>query len=337
MKFVRKVLARVRKADHTFNLINEGDRICVGISGGKDSSVLLYSLIFYKMYAKVDFEIVPIILDLGFEKFDPIPLIQFFRQFKVEIIVEDAKSIYPILKANQDDDKHLPCSICSRMKKAAINQAAHKNGCNKVSFGHHYDDAIETMFLNVVYGGRLATFAPKMHLDREDIVFIRPLALAREEEIIKACRELNMPIIDSGCPANKMTKREDVKNDLKSMYKRYNQSSQNIESILTNDTKSDIWFDKQQIKITGEFYLEKVVNLEQGITLSSEYQNETKSKLIFHDSYYYFLIKKDEAVLGTLIFELNNHLYKEIYLSKKYLGLRESIYIALKDFYNLIG
>jgi len=338
MKFVRKTLARVRKADLTYNLINDGDRIAVGVSGGKDSSMLLYCLIFYKMYAKVDFTIIPIILDLGFDTFNPAPLIEFFENLGTTIIVEDAKTIFPILQANTPNGKHLPCSICSRMKKAAINQAAHKYNCNKVAFGHHYDDAIETLVLNSVYGGRLATFSPKMHLARENIVFIRPLVLAREEEITKATRELEIPIIESGCPANRHTEREGVKRDLENLYKKYNQSYKNIENILINGEKSDLWFDRKEYKVDNSHYLCLVNNVEQSISLNNAYYKENGKIIKYQEGVQYFLIIGRKHVEGVFISKIvDNGELEIIYLSEKFKRKLGKIKMALKEHHHIIN
>ena len=297
----------------TFNLINDGDRIAVGMSGGKDSSILLYGLLHYKKYARIDFEVVPIFLDLGFESFDPRPLIKYFNQFDTDLVIESANSIYEILVANTPEGKHLPCSICSRMKKAAINKAAHKYGCNKVAFGHHYDDAIETLFLNQLHGGRLSTFSPKMLLERENIVFIRPLVLAREEEIIKASRELSIPIINSGCPANKLTQRETIKKDLKELLSHYNQSNKNIESILTNTDNEDLWFDRKEYRITKKLYLEEVYNTEQSLLLSEVFLADTGETLKYSENTLYFLVRSEHSIKGIFICSVDTERILNIY------------------------
>ena len=124
MRAIRKVLASIRNADSRFALINSGDKIVVGVSGGKDSLVLVYALHLYRKFAKSNFEIKPVILDLGFPGFDPNPLKDYLSSLGLDLYVADAKNVYPILKAHQKEGAHLPCSICSRMKKAAINKVA---------------------------------------------------------------------------------------------------------------------------------------------------------------------------------------------------------------------
>ena len=215
MKSIRTVLACIRKADNTYNLIEHGDKIVIGLSGGKDSVVLTYCLNLYKKFSHTDFIIQPVTLDLGFPGFNPKPLEEFCESIGLTLKVVNAQEVYRILKIQQEKQglKHLPCSICSRMKKAAINKVANELGFNKVAFAHHFDDAIETLLMNEIHGSRIATFSPKMHLENADIIFIRPLILAHEEEIRKLIKEENLPVLDSKCPADKHTTREDIKGE----------------------------------------------------------------------------------------------------------------------------
>ena len=221
MKAIRTILACIRKADQTFNLIEDDDKIIIGLSGGKDSVLLTYCLHLYTMFSHKHFTIQPVMLDLGFPGFDPSAMEKFCESIGLKLIVKDSKEVYKILVANQKEDKHLPCSICSRMKKAAINKVANELGYNKVAFAHHADDAIETYVMNAIYGARIATFAPKMHLDNANIIFIRPLIFVRETDIIRTIKEEKLIISSSHCPADKTTRREDIKEILNDVYHRY--------------------------------------------------------------------------------------------------------------------
>ena len=246
MKEIRRILANVRRADETYDLINENDKIVLGISGGKDSLVLLYALHLYSKFSHKKFTLIPVILDLGFSGFDARELAAYCTSIGYELIVSDAKTVYPILEIQKEKQgfTHLPCSICSRMKKAAINRVANDLGANKVAFAHHADDAIETLVLNAVHGGRLATFAPKMHLSKANITFIRPLILVREQEIEKCVRELLLPVMPSPCPADQSTKREDIKQLLKKLYHDFPAAKTNFLTLLDNEEKRDLWGDK---------------------------------------------------------------------------------------------
>lgn len=241
MKAIRTILACIRKADNKYNLINHGDKIVIGLSGGKDSVTLLYALHLYQKFSHTDFIIQPVILDLGFDGFNPSKMEGLCESLGYKLIVHDAKEVYPILKAHQEDAKHLPCSICSRMKKAAINKVANELGFNKVAFAHHADDAIETLLMNEIYGARIASFTPKMHLEKADITFIRPLVLCRENDIRRLIKEENLPILDSKCPADKTTTREDIKNLLNDIYKKYPSSKENFLTMMDNYKKNELW------------------------------------------------------------------------------------------------
>ena len=241
MKAIRTVLACIRKADQMYNLINHGDKILIGLSGGKDSVALTYALSLYQKFSHTDFVIQPVILDLGFPNFDPTPMRDFCDSLGLKLMVVDNTEVYKILQIQQKDHEHLPCSICSRMKKASMNKIANEIGFNKVSFAHHADDAIETYMMNTLFGGRVASFSPKMHLERADITFIRPLINVRESDIIKLVKEENLPVLASGCPANMHTRREDMKNLLKDIYKKWPIAKDNFLTMLSNYEKEDIW------------------------------------------------------------------------------------------------
>ena len=242
----KKLLSDIRKADNMFSLIEDGDRIAVGMSGGKDSSLLLYMLYLYKYlfentYHK-SFDIVGIHINLNFGEDDFQPLLDWFSNYPIEIYTEESK-IKDILELNKKKDR-IDCSLCSTLKKGAVNNAAKKLGCNKVAFAHHGDDAIETMFLNMIYGGRIATFDPKMYLDNSQITFIRPFCLSFESEIKKTIKELNIPIIKSGCPNDGYTKRQDIKELLHQIYHEYPGSKENFLLSLYNKDKLNLYLNK---------------------------------------------------------------------------------------------
>ena len=248
MRSIRKVLAALRKADELFSLIDEKDRIALGISGGKDSLALLLAMSLYSKFSKKDFVIVPITLDLGFDGFDADPLREYCQSLGLSLHVENCQEVYPILKANTKPGGHIPCSICSRMKKAAINEAAKKYGCNKVAFAHHKDDAIETLFMNMIHGGRVATFEPKMHLDRAGITFIRPLVLAEEKDLASLAKEESLPVVKKTCPADGFTEREWTKRLLASIYQSRPEAVANLSKALYNYQDFGLYFSHIETK-----------------------------------------------------------------------------------------
>ena len=269
MRAIRKVLASIRNADLRFSLINQGDKIVVGVSGGKDSLVLLYALNLYRKFAQCDFEIIPVMLDLGFASFDPSAIQEYVKTLGMELVVANARTVYPILLKHTKEGGHLPCSICSRMKKAAINKVAKGLGAKKVAFAHHAEDAIETLFMNELYGGRIATFVPKMHLQKADIDFIRPLILCRESEIEKTAREEKFPVMKSPCPSDGFTTREDVKNLLAGIYKKYPDAKENFLTMLYNYEQEDLWGKEIFYKIEGsDLSLKPVLSKEDALIMA---------------------------------------------------------------------
>ena len=233
----------MRKADEEYDLIKDKDVIGVGISGGKDSSLLLYCLNLYKHLAKnalnKEYTIVPIHIDLNFGEQDFTILQDYFKSEGIHIIYESSK-IADILKLNMRKER-IDCSLCSTLKKGAVIKTAKEHGCNKVAFAHHADDAIETMMLNVIYGAKLATFDPIMHLSDSDITFIRPFIYTFENDIQKAVKQLEIPIIKSNCPNDGFTKREDVKQLMHQIYHSYPGSKNNFLKALHNKEQINLF------------------------------------------------------------------------------------------------
>lgn len=206
------MLSFLRKGITKYNLIKDGDKIAVGVSGGKDSVALLKLLAEYKRFSPEKFEIVAITVDLNFNNApaDYSPIKKLCDQYNIEYFVEKTEIGTVVFDIRKESN---PCALCSKMRKGALNTLAKKLGCNKVALGHHRDDLIDTFMLSLFYEGKLSTFAPKSYLDKMDLTLIRPLIFAKEVDITSFSKDL--PIVKSCCPANKKTKREYVKNVLK--------------------------------------------------------------------------------------------------------------------------
>ena len=318
MDAIRIVLASMKKADRTYNLINNGDKIALGISGGKDSMALLYALTLYRRFSHIDFEIVPINIDLGFPGYENQEMKTYCQSLGLDLIIADGKSVYEILKEQKriQNKKILPCSICSRMKKAIINKKAKELNCNKVSFAHHKSDAIETLFLNEIYGGRIATFEPKMFLENERITFIRPFIYIDEKEIIRLVKEKNIPTFSSHCPNDKKTKREDIKNLILSLNSDYPSSYDNFLTMLNNEEKMDIFFLHEEHKVNdSNLYFKKIVDF---CRVLDEKQYIKVPDSISKKSTHYHLYK-DNQLIGILLLSKNERIFKleSVYLEKE--------------------
>lgn len=205
---LQKLLSRVRKAVSDYDMIKEGDKIAVGVSGGKDSISLLYCLNALKDFYPEKFSIVAITLSLGNPGFDIDAIIDLYNRLEVPYHIEETNIAKIVFDVRQEKN---PCSLCSNMKRGAFYNTAKKLGCNKAAFGHHKDDVIETLLLSLFYEGRVNTFSPVTYLDRKDITLIRPLIYVEEKMIRSFVKSENIIPIKSGCRADNMTKRKFVK------------------------------------------------------------------------------------------------------------------------------
>lgn len=208
----QKMLSVMRKGITKYNLIKDGDKIAVGVSGGKDSVTLLKLLAEYRRFSPEKFDLLAITVDLDFSDApaDFTPIKELCDSLDVEYHIEKTeigKIVFDVRKESN------PCALCSKMRKGALNTIAKERGCNKVALGHHSDDLIDTLMLSLFYEGRLSTFAPKSYLDKMDLVLIRPMIMIKECDVTSYSKTL--PIVKSCCPANKFTKREYVKELLK--------------------------------------------------------------------------------------------------------------------------
>lgn len=205
---LQQVMSYVRRALDDYHMIQEGDRIAVGISGGKDSLTLLYALHGLKRFYPKKFEIHAVTVDLGFQN---------LNLEKIKQLCEELDVPYTIVKTdiadivfNQRGEEN-PCSLCAKMRKGALNQAIKEAGCNKVAYAHHKDDVVETMLMSLIFEGRFHTFSPVTYLDRMDLTVIRPLMYMNEADVIGFVNKHNVPVVKSPCPADGHTKREYVK------------------------------------------------------------------------------------------------------------------------------
>ena len=237
---LQHILRAMRKADLDYGMIDEGDVVGVGVSGGKDSMVLLTALHMYSKFREKRFRAVGIHIEMGFPNMDFSEADAFCQEHGIELH-HFPSSIYEILKRNPSRSGSIQCSLCSKFKKASVITAAQELGCTKVAFGHHCDDAIETLFLNMIHGGKIATFLPKMYMSRTDTTFIRPLIYAYEEDILSAQRRNAIPYVKSTCPNDGFTQRQDVKEMLQRMYQEYPAAKKNFVHMLYNEKQVALW------------------------------------------------------------------------------------------------
>ena len=204
----RRLLSYTRRAVDDYSMIKSGDKIAVGISGGKDSLTLLVALNELKRFYPEKFELEAISVDLGFGNIDFSRIAEFCDSLNVSYSV--AKTDISQIVFEERAEKN-PCSLCAKMRKGALNSLAKEHGCNKTAFGHHRDDIIETMLLSLIFEGRFYSFAPVTYLDRMDITLIRPLMYVPEADIIGFCNKFDIPVLKNTCPVDGETKRQYAK------------------------------------------------------------------------------------------------------------------------------
>lgn len=211
---LQQVMSYVRRAVDDYHMIEDGDKIAIGISGGKDSLAMLYALHGLRRFYPKKFDIHAVTVDLGFDNLNLEKIKELCKALEVEYTIvstEIAKIIF------EDRKEANPCSLCAKMRKGALNDAIKAAGCNKVAYAHHKDDVVETMLMSLIFEGRFHTFSPVTYLDRMDITVIRPLMYMNESDVIGFINKYDVPVVKSPCPADGNTKREYIKQLLKKL------------------------------------------------------------------------------------------------------------------------
>ena len=211
---LQQVLSYVRKAADDYRMIENGDKIAIGISGGKDSLTLLWALKHLKRFYPASFDIHAVTVDLGFKNLNLERIKDLCKELEVEYTIVETDIAKVIFEDRQEDN---PCSLCSKMRKGALNQAVKGLDCNKIAYAHHKDDVVETMLMSLIFEGRFHTFSPVTYLDRTELTVIRPLIYMNEADVIGFVHKYNVPVVKGRCAADGYTKREYVKNLLKQL------------------------------------------------------------------------------------------------------------------------
>lgn len=235
---MKKLLGCIRRADEDFGLIKDGDRIAVGVSGGKDSIALLYALRLYKYFSKTKYDIIGITLDMGLFHPDTDEIQKFCSANDIEYKVVPTKIGNIVFEARKESN---PCALCSNLKRGALHNAAIEENCNKVALGHHFDDVLETLMMSLLYEGRFNTFSPLTYMERKNIYVIRPMVYASEMEIIGVAKRHNLPVFKSGCPADGTTKREEMKEAVRVIVKKYPDFKDRVLTALKNKDTQKLW------------------------------------------------------------------------------------------------
>lgn len=204
---MQRLVGLVRRCAEDYDMIKPGDRIGVGVSGGKDSLALLVLLAELKKYNHKPFELEAVTVDLGFGM-DFSGIEKLCRDLDVPFNLVQTQIAPVIFEYRQEKN---PCSMCAKMRRGAINQTLLERGLNKLALGHHYDDAVETFMMSLLYEGRISCFQPVTDLDRTGIIQIRPMLYLHEQTIDNFANKMQLPVIQNRCPVDKRTKREEIK------------------------------------------------------------------------------------------------------------------------------
>jgi len=227
----------MRKAIEDYNMIDDGDRICVGVSGGKDSLALLAALSNIKRYYPKKFDLVAITLDMGYEEMDFSKVEDFAKELGVEYILKKTNIKEVVFDIRNESN---PCSLCAKMRRGALNDAALEAGCKKVALGHHNNDVLETFYLSLVYEGRVNCFSPVTFLDRTGLYLIRPMIYVDERDIKGYVRRAELPVVHNPCCANGNTKRQEMKELISEMNTTYKGFKTRLFTAISN-SKIDGW------------------------------------------------------------------------------------------------
>ena len=213
-KALNEFTGTVRRAVDDYDMIQEGDKVAVGVSGGKDSMLLLLALNHLKSFYPKPFELSAVTIELGFEGMDFTPVQEMCAELDIPYacLKTDIKEI--VFDVRKEDN---PCSLCAKMRRGALNDYLRQNGIGKLALGHHFDDAVETFMMSLLFEGRISCFRPVTYLDRSGITQIRPLIYCGEQKIANLAAQLNVPVVENPCPQDKASKRWEIKQMLKTM------------------------------------------------------------------------------------------------------------------------
>ncbi len=228
---LQKLLSLVRKCVDDYDLIEENDKIAVGISGGKDSLTLLVALKELQRFYPKKFDLVAITVSLGLPNFDLSGVQKLCDEIDVPYHIIDTQIGEIIFDVRKEKN---PCSLCSKMRKGAIVDTAKSLGCNKLAYGHNKDDVIQTLFMSMFYEGRIHTFTPSTYLDKQEITSIKPLLYVPERDVVGFVNKHNIPVVKSPCTVDGYTKREEMKNFVKEQRKKYNKFDEKIFNAIVN-------------------------------------------------------------------------------------------------------
>lgn len=218
MEHIKRILSFTRRALDDYTMIEPGDKIAVGVSAGKDSLTLLCAMAELRRFYPVPFELIAVTVDMGFEGTDFTPIQRLCDELNVPYHIVPTEISHIIFDIRKEKN---PCSLCAKMRRGALHNAAKELGCTSVALGHHFDDAVETFMLNLFFEGRIGCFSPVTYLSRVGIKLIRPMLYMPEKDVRYFASKTNLPVIKSPCPADGNTQREEMKQLLRELERKH--------------------------------------------------------------------------------------------------------------------
>ena len=205
---MKRVLGCIRRADEKYHMIENGDKVLIGVSGGKDSLLLMEAMSIYQKFSYTKFDVCAVLLDLGLKEMDYDPVFRFAERCGIEFKVERTDIGKVVFELREERS---PCALCAKLRRGALNTYAVEHGCTKVALGHNREDVIETFFMSLLYEGRINTFAPLTYMTRRDVTVIRPLIFLPEKYALSVARSRSLPVLPPHCDVAGHTKREEAK------------------------------------------------------------------------------------------------------------------------------
>lgn len=235
---MKRVLGAIRRADEAYHLIEDGDKICIGVSGGKDSLLLMRALKLYQRFSKTDFDVCAIMLDLGLKYQNTKPIAEYAASIDIpfEVIPTEIGRVVFEYRAERS-----PCALCAKLRRGALNTAALARGCNKVALGHNREDVLETFLMSLLYEGRMNTFAPLTYLTRTGITVIRPMIYVPEKHCLAVAKQLELPVLPPNCEIAGNTKREEAKELIRYLCRIVPDADIKMMHAIVNTEKYGLW------------------------------------------------------------------------------------------------
>ncbi len=215
---MQRILSLVRRCVDDYHMIEDGEHIAVGVSGGKDSVLTLAALARLREFHPAGFQVTAVTIDSGTPGMDFAPIARLCRELGVAYHLVPAPIYEIVFEARQEKN---PCSLCAKMRRGALSTELNRLGLSKIALGHHYDDAVETLLMSLFWEGRISCFQPVTYLDRTKVTQIRPLLYVQEREVRSAVRRCNLPVVENPCPANGSTAREEMKELIAELEERF--------------------------------------------------------------------------------------------------------------------